>query len=334
MKIIQTLPGDSHFKLFEELPSLIYTERSIAYKQADMINTTLLEQCFVLEEKGIPLSRVALYSNPDLHYQGMKTACLGNYEALENPAAASMILDYVSAFAKQSGVQYLIGPMNGSTWDSYRFSTHHQHPNFLSEPYHPLYYNEHFLHSGFEIIAHYSSSLDTELPFDQAPLVQREQELIREGVCFRMINLEAFDEELERIHAFNTTAFKNNFLYTPISKEAFLLKYNETKKIIDPQYVILAEDAQQNLIGYFFCFQDLFNTSEKSLIVKTIARHPDKRWRGLGHVIGNRIYRAAVADGYTSAIHAFMYQEGTSNGISTNFSGRIYKNYALYGKII
>jgi hypothetical protein len=96
----------------------------------------------------------------------------------------------------------------------------------------------------------------------------------------------------------------------------------------------LAEDSEGNLLGYFFCIQDFYNQKEKSLILKTIARHPDKKWAGLGHVIGNQIYRKAVEQGFQTVIHAFMFDEGYSTTISKNFSGERFKNYHLYGKQI
>ncbi|TAG95570.1 MAG: hypothetical protein EAZ20_00225 [Bacteroidetes bacterium] len=70
----------------------------------------------------------------------------------------------------------------------------------------------------------------------------------------------------------------------------------------------------------------------KTLIIKSIARHSAKMWQGLGHVIGNILYRNAKKNGFTKIIHAFMRENGYSTQISKNYSGEIYKNYALYGK--
>lgn len=243
-----------------------------------------------------------------------------------------MSILHISTEAKKQGAQILIEPMNGSTWDSYRFSVHHDHPNFFLEPYHHLYYNDHFSNNGFDIIARYFSSIETNLNFDNPAIAEREIELKKAGVTFRNINLQKYEEELENIFHFNAIAFRSNFLYTPITKNEFIKKYAKTQGLIDPEFVILAEDAERNLIGYFFCIIDFYNKKEKSLIVKTAARHPDKNWSGTGHIIGRMICHRALQKQYQSIIHSFMYEEGTSSNMSKNFLGSIFKNYVLYGK--
>ena len=334
IKIIQTKSGDGNFHLFENFPKEIYPADSIRFKLSDTINIKYLHVCFVLINDNKVCARAALYNNPHVNYQGKKTWCIGNYESVNDENISTKLIKYLSSEAKENGAEFLIGPMNGSTWDSYRFCVNHNQPNFFLEPYHHLYYNDHFFNAGFKIIAKYFSSIDTSLKYDNADVITREKELKNSGVTFRNIRLDEYEKELEKLFEFNAIAFKTNFLYTPLNKVEFIKKYAETKKMIDPDFVILAEDRNKNLIGYFFCINDVFNKKEKSLIIKTIARHPDKKWTGLGHVIGNMIYRKAVEKKYTSVIHAFMYEQGTSTTISKKFFGDIYKNYVLYGKEI
>lgn len=334
MKIIETMPGEWNFHLFENLPQQLYPADSLRLKQTDSITDhEFLHKCFVVVQDDLPRARIALYNNPHLLYKGMKTACIGCYESVDVEDTYLPLISHVVTQAGNIGTQFIIGPMNGSTWNNYRFSMNQDNP-FLSEPAHFSYYNDHFQRAGFHSVARYFSSFTRNLEVDQPDILRREQELESAGVAFRNIDLEKFEAELKKIHEFNTLAFKTNFLYTPITSDTFIKKYKEIKKIIDPEFVILAEDKAKNLIGYFFCFQDFLNRSEKSLVIKTIARHPDKKWRGLGHVIANRIYKRAVKTGFTSIIHAFLYDEGTSTTISKNFSGEIYKRYQLYGKRI
>jgi len=334
IKIIQSKPGDHNFHLFKNFPKEIYASDSIRFKHDETINIQYLFACYVVVNDNKVCATASLYNNPHLSYQNKKTFCIGNYESINNETVASKLFLHLFSEAKKNGAEFLIGPMNGSTWNIYRFSVHHNQPNFFLETYHHLYYNDHFLNAGFKIIAKYFSSIDTSLKYDNADVITREKELKNSGVTFRNIRLDEYEKELEKLFEFNATAFKTNFLYTPLDKEEFIKKYTETKKIIDPDFVLLAEDRNKNLIGYFFCINDVFNTKEKSLIIKTIARHPDKKWTGLGHVIGNMIYRKAVEKKYTSVIHAFMYEQGTSTTISKKFFGDIYKNYVLYGKEI
>lgn len=334
IEIIQTAPGDKIFHLFEDLPNEIYPADSVRFKHSETISGQFLQSCFILISENKVQARASLYNNPYLSYQNKKTFCIGNYESVNTENISYQFISYFFAEAKKNGAEYLIGPMNGSTWDNYRFSIHHNYPNFFLEPYHHLYYNDHFLHAGFTVIAKYFSSIDTSLKYDNPDVIARENELKNSGVTFRNICLTEYKTELERLYEFNSIAFKKNFLYSPLGKDEFFKKYANTKNVIDPDFVILAEDENKKLIGYFFCQHDFLNIKEKSLIIKTIARHPDKKWSGLGHVIGNMIYRKAVEKKYKSVIHAFMYEDGTSTTISKYFSGNIYKDYVLFGKEI
>ena len=330
-EIIQTYPGQSDFHLFVDFPKQIYPAESIRFKSPGSIPEDFLKNCYLLADEGKIVARASIYNNPLLKYQGQHALTIGNYECENNPDYAREILSYIKSEAKYFGTKYLIGPMNGSTWENYRFGTSHENPTFFTELWHHLYYNTHFLCAGFEPIASYFSNIDRSMKFDNPDILKRELELAEQNVTIRPIDLLKFEEEIERIYDFNTVAFKTNFLYTPITKEAFVKKYIQSKKYLNPDFTLLAEDVNQNLIGYFFCIHDFFNINEKSLIVKTLARHPDPQWSRLGHVIGNVVYRRAVELGYKSAIHPYIYQQGTSTKLSANFSGANYKNYVLYG---
>ncbi|TLV02917.1 hypothetical protein [Dyadobacter luticola] len=332
IQIFKTKPGETDFHLFEKLPESIYQESELALKKSEKIPVDFLEGCYYLTDREKVVARASLYFNPFLKYHDAPACTVGTYECAENATYAITLLDHLKEQAKTLDASYLIGPMNGSTWENYRFSTDRNNPPYFLEPFHHLYYNDQFQDAGFEVIARYYTNIDSNLELNEdAALTARQQELFDEGVVIRPIDLQHFEDEIGRIYAFNEIAFKTNFLYTPISQKAFLDKYLPTKNLINPALTLLAEDENGTLIGYYFCIQDFLNTTEKSLIVKTLARHPDPNWKGLGHVIGNIVYGEAMKLGFTSALHPFIYQQGTSMALSKNFSGVNYKNYALYG---
>jgi hypothetical protein len=327
-------PGDPRFHLMKAV-----TQRVSGYLENQMLpgetfNSDFLVHGFVAMRDGQPVARAALYNNPSLEYNEKHAWCAGNYEAVDDPLAATTLLAHLAAFAKIHGARYLMGPMNGSTWDAYRFNTDDQLPPFFLEPRHPIYYNDHFLMADFAVIARYHSNIATAIPETDPALITREHALRGMGVSFREIDLNHYEDELKRIHAFNAIAFSSNFLYTPIDPEAFLKKYAGVSRVLNPRLTMLAEDRQSNLIGYYFCVDDLLNPGQKSLIFKTLVRHPAAEWRGLGHVMGNIIYRKALEMGYETFIHPFIYNQGTSVTLSRDFEGKHYRSYVLYGKEI
>lgn len=334
MQILRTLPEDQYFEHFKNFPKLIYTEDQLSHKTSENINFELLKSAYILLIDGQVKARLALYNNPHLRYDDKAACCIGNYECVEDLSISKALIQFVLKDAKTLNVDFVIGPMNGSTWDTYRFSTSNSAANFILEPYHHIYYNDHFKASGFGIIGKYISNKDSTLKLNHPEVLRRTDEFVKQGITFRSIVVKDFETELGRLYDFNAEVFKRNFLYTPVSKEAFIKKNLPLKPLLDPEYVLIAEDENKNLVCFFFCLVNHLNMEGKSLIIKSIARHPDKRWSGLGHVLGNKIYQKAVVQGFDYLIHAFMYDDGYSKTITKNFSGENYKNYHLYGKAI
>ena len=250
---------------------------------------------------------------------------------MEDENISNQFLDYIIKEAEKLNAGFLIGPMNGSTWDNYRFSLHNKYDNFLLEPYHHIYYNRQFLSAGFKAIAHYSSGINTDSFCGHKEVLMKEAGLVNAGLTIRNIDWENFDNELKNLYPFICRAFQHNFLFSPISKEVFLEKYKKIGSLINPEFVLIAEDGENNIAGFIFCYDDLLNKKEKSLVIKTLARDRSKQWSGLGSVLANRIIGLAKKQGYQSIIHAFMMNEGNSSESSKKFFGDIYKEYALYG---
>jgi len=332
MQLIHTFPEDKNFELFNAVPTALYAPDSLRLQQQDSLNLAFLESCCVLLQNEKPIGRAAVYNNPSLFYDGMKAAAVGNYECIEDPTAAKMLLAEIMQESKKMGAAYLIGPMNGSTWDNYRFSSHHQYPNFLLEPYHHLYYNQQFINAGFEELASYNTSIDRNVICDHPEILKREAFFIAQDIRFRTIDLENYELELKKLYPFISNAFSSNFLYSPISWESFQEKYTAAAKIINPEYVMLAEDSDGQVLSLIFCYEDLYNRSEKSLVVKTIARDANPKWMGLGGVLANRLMRAVKKANFESVVHAFMIQDATSLDLSQKYLGTFYKNYKLYGQ--
>lgn len=333
-QLIKTLPGDVHFHVFESLTERLYPAEILKFKSLEGINHGLLRSAYVLLENDMPVARCCLYQHPVLNYQGRKACCIGNFESINDINCSNELFRLATEDAKADGAEYIIGPMNGSTWDTYRLGTTQGQANFFLEPYYPAYYPELFIAAGFEPIAHYLSNIDTEKDLHEERIIAQEKRFVEKGISFRNIDLARYEEELEKLHAFCMNSFQNNFLFTPLSKEAFIGKYLKVKPYIDPQYVILAEDAKQNIVGFIFCLENVYDTKRKGIIVKTLAKHRSVRYGGMGNVLGSKFKRRAMENGYQYIIHAFMIESNASRSLSQHFSGSVLKEYDLYGKHI
>ena len=286
---------------------------------------------YVLQRNGEAVGRFALYDNPDLRYDEQAAAAIGSYECIDDPKAAQLLLEAAQTAARQLGKRHLIGPMEGSTWQAYRFGRHQQHRPFFSEPYHHLYYHEQFLANGFSEIAGYRSALDESPRFDEERFLRLEAHFRTRGIVLAMLNKEDLPAELQRIGKLSIEAFRQNFLYTPTSVEDFVKKYHPLVARLDPQFVWLAKNkATGELVGFLFAFPDLLDPTGRTLIIKSAARAGQFRLRGLGTYLTDRIYRTATELGYTRILHAFMRDDNDSIRISERLNGQTYNSYALY----
>jgi hypothetical protein len=324
-EILKTMPGAPSFSLFKKIK-----DSDGGGLQADF-NSAFIHTCYVLLENGEPKARAVLYQNPGLFYNDIKAVAVGNYESVDDQNISKRLLDHIIEDAKSLSAAFLIGPMNGSTWENYRFSLHNNFENFLLEPDHPVYYNQQFLSSAFKPIAYYSSRKNSNFFCNNKEVLQKENHLLNFGIAIRNIDIKNFERELENLYPFVCSAFSSNFLFTPISKDVFIKKYLQFRALINPEFVLIAQDEKDTIIGFVFCYDDLLNKKEKSLVIKTLARDRSERWSGLGAVMANRVISLAKMMGYQSIIHAFMLDDGKSSGTSEKFFGTVYKKYVLYG---
>lgn len=324
---------DPLFEKFCAFPVQLYEQKSPRFWMKDACTHIFLHTYFLVIDGDKIIARAALYNNPELNYQNTKAMCFGLYECVNNLEVSNLLLSKIKAEAKACGAEFLIGPMNGSTWDSYRFSTDNSEPQFFLEPYHHLYYNEQLTDSGFHPIANYVSQLDTQLNFDDPYLLRWEKIIAEQHITIRNINVEEYEKELDALYPFICETFKNNFLYTEISKQTFLEKYLPLKQILDKNFVWIAEDENKKMVGVFFAIPD-FHSTQKGAIIKTLARLPERKYAGVLHVIANHFIKQLSLNAYTYIIHAFMHVNNTSKNLSHHFSGINYKNYHLYGTSI
>lgn len=331
-EIIHTRPEAENFHYFEEVLSVIYPDNLIPLKKTEGINQPFLQQAYIITKDGKPVGRCCLYSNPHLIYNNYNTACLGNFECINDQSICNELLNYVISHAKKIGFEYLIGPMNGSTWDTYRLADAYNSPTFFLEPYYPDYYTHLLKNSGFEKIARYVSNRDKEKELNQERIEKIEQRFIEHGVTFRNIDLENYESELDKLYEFCIKSFKSNFLFTPIDKAIFKEKYLKVKPFIKPEFVIIAEDKNEQMVGLIFCLENYNDKNEKGIIIKTLAKDPSLRYGGMGNVLTTQFKRKALEAGYEYVLHAFMIESNASKSLSTYFSGETIREYFLYGK--
>ncbi len=318
MKVIECLPTD---KAFQSIKERLYTD--VPWSSVSDPVAENLESCFVVLDSVTTICRAALFTGDGIRIEDRKYATVGSFESDEDPQAFQLMMEAISAKAKQLGFDGLIGPMNGSTWHLYRFNAEKYQP-FFTEVYHPEYYPKLWEAVGFEKFAGYFSSIAENVQSMPVPSWK-----VPEGITVRTLRMSEYEEELVNIHRFCTEAFARNFLYSPISLAEFLKLYLPLKSVLDPEFVFIAEENGE-MVCLMLNVPDHYSKTEKRLITKTIARKVGKKYAGLGHQVSNMLFEKAKDHGYDTLIYAFVLDEGMARQLSKDFFGEVFREYNLY----
>jgi predicted N-acetyltransferase YhbS len=291
----------------------------------------------VIADDGSVQARCSLWWQGVPAYVDQKLGLIGHYAA-DNDAAAAIVLRQALAHLRAQGCTFAAGPIDGSTWESYRFVTQRspEAPFFL-EPDQPDAWPEHFRAQGFAALANYTSALCTNLTHRLASVARVRERLCRLGISLRQLNQADPIADLQAIYRLSTTSFRHNFLQGPISEAAFVQKYQALLPYIDPALVVLAEHADQ-LVGFVFSVPNQLQTQRgqplDTLIIKTVAIDPEAQYRGLGAVLIEELQLTAHRCGYQRAIHALMHETNRSSYLSQRYDASIIRCYKLFGRYL
>ena len=330
LRTLITLPGAPDYHRFAEVVANCYDPAGPRSKGGHEPDEKDLTACVVVLRDGTPVGRCAFYFSTADPGDGARTAMIGSYECINDPEVAGAVFDEVRSLARKYRIARLIGPMEGNTWNSYRFSDTNDRPRFYMEPYHHAYYPEQWRKEGFVPLARYVSRIDRDLVVDQLAIRFKDEDLAVQGISVRPLNKAYLIQELALIGQFSIEAFKENFLYTPITVEEFVMKYHRLGQLLVPRLVLLAVDKKDTLLGFILGIPDMFSHDRTGLIVKSAARRKDAP-SGLGTHLLRKLEQSAVELGFTSAIHAFMHEDNASARRSAiTFGADPYGSYTLF----
>lgn len=318
---------DSTSESFLDLPNRIYSKSEIPHtskpKEKHLIG------CYVLFDTELVVGRFALYDNPTIKISDEKTILIGSYECINDIEVSKELIKRVKEKALELGASQIIGPMEGSTWQNYRFTISDE-PKFFTEMIHQPYYPNHFLKSGFKVLKSYSSTIDSKIEVNENRLMKFEKRVNDQNLVVRNIDLNNFKNELLRIGDFCNSAFKSNYLFSELDSTLFSDKYVSIKDYVKEELLYIVEDSEGEMQGFLFCIPNYFDEKGESIIVKSMAILPKRNLAGLGIYLGEIMYKKALELGFTKAIHAYMIDENKSIGLSNRFNAEKYKTHHLY----
>lgn len=287
------------------------------------------------DHAGNVQARCSLWWRTVPFYRAHRLGIIGHYAVRDNEAGRQL-LDLAADELVIEGCTLAIGPMDGNTWQRYRLITRQgSEPLFFLEPNNPPDWPTHFADNGFSVLARYTSGLNTDLGQPNSRLDKVAERAARRGISFRTLDSARFDTELRHIYHLVLRSFEHNLLYMPLDLPDFLNLYQPLRSYVQAELILIAEQAGQPL-GFIFAIPDLLQAQRgqeiDTVIIKTVAVHPDHRFAGLGNLLVSQCQAAAHKLGYRRAIHALMHETNDSQKISRRYETETIRQYALFAK--
>lgn len=282
------------------------------------------DQLFMVEDNGELKAVACGYDNP---YHS-NSYIVGNYESVPGDKYTKVLFQAIESRALSLEKTDIIGPMNGSTWHNYRFSTSTDHLFFL-ENIHKSYYLEQWKSAGFETFQKYQSSLenisDDYISSDPSAFFSDK------NLTLNTFDIGNVEKQLLDIHAFCNRVFSDNKLFSPISKSDFLNLYRPVIPALNPDLIDLVYDRNE-IVGLLFAVPDYYN--KQQVIAKTIGRNPRPDYEGVAHYLSAVFHKKAFEMNFKTMIHAYFHVGNASQRISKNYGGKTYRKHVLLRKCL
>ncbi|PCJ65648.1 MAG: hypothetical protein COA58_09590 [Bacteroidetes bacterium] len=282
-------------------------------------NLDAAERVITVSDNGELLGFVAIYLNKSYSQH----LILGNFECQNNPEIAQLLFAEAKKLAKQANCTSLLGPMNGNTWHTYRYSTLDNDP-FVMETIHQPYYLDLWHQYGFESFANYQTNIEKLNPKIQ--LAEVKEFLATRNLSIRNFSMSNAPTELNLLHSFCSELFTNNVLFSNISLKKFVALYEPILPLLDENLIDFVLDGDQ-VVGLLFAVKNHYDP--KQVIVKTLARNPLEKYKGLANVMASHFYKKALNLGYQSMLHAYFHVDNQSSNVSSNYGGKVYQKHVL-----
>ena len=316
---------------FIQVPHLVYPDQREYGQKATRPALHLNPERYLMMRGKYPVGRFALYRNEGLRYRGQTAVLLGSYECINDPGAHEALLGFAVRSARQRSADWLIGPVEGSIWERYRFRTTDTNPLFLLEPGQDPSYPGYWEKYGFHPIMDYLTNVDETLSYDDGQLDRMWRRYVDRGAVIRPFDKSRAEEELVRLARLSNIAFAGSFLFTPITVEDFVSKYKRILPMMDARFVWLVEGQDKRLEAFLFAIPDLYDREGRTLLIKSMAVRPDSSYRGIATWLARHLNRVATSAGYARILHALMRRDNLSVNASLRYTKQCYAEYSLYG---
>ncbi len=191
-------------------------------------------------------------------FHSEKTAFFGFFEATDDQAMVDLMLQEVSRWAREQGMNQISGPMNPSTNHEcgllvYGFN---DSPTVMCT-YNPQYYERLLEKWGFVKSKDlYAYEIRAERQMSDRLLRHAERIQKKSSVVFRPMDIKHFDREIALVQEIYNDAWEKNWGFVPMEPEEFQHLAKDMKLILDPALCLIAE-INGEAVGFALSLPDV-----------------------------------------------------------------------------
>jgi ribosomal protein S18 acetylase RimI-like enzyme len=218
-------------------------------------------QPFVAYRDGRPVGRIAAINNRNhVAYHEEPVGFFGYFESMNDPEVAGALFDRTADWLRERDLQTMRGPTSFSMNEMAGLLTMgFDRPPTVMMPYNPEYYVDLVTGAGFEEV---QSLIAYHLSHSDAPekLVKLEAKLEKRlGVRTRILDMDHFEDELERLRQLYNKAWEKNWGFVPMTDAEIDFLAHELKPLVKriPSQVIFAERTNGEVIGFTLFLMDV-----------------------------------------------------------------------------
>ena len=241
------------------VPPLISDRKKIMDRQRNPFYKHAEVEYFLARKNGQVIGRIAAilnHAHNTVHHENI--GFFGFFECVDNQSVANALFEKVKEWLKIRSVSAIRGPASPSVNDEYGLLVDgfDQLPAILM-PFNPPYYQSLIESAGFHKVKDlYSYHLKKKNVVSERLVRVAEIVKKREGLTFRSLRMDDFENEVKLIKDLYNKAWQHNWGAVPMTDEEFDVLAKDLKPIVVPELVLIAEYNREP-IGFALTLPDL-----------------------------------------------------------------------------
>lgn len=304
------------YHLYQNDPLWVAPLRSDQWAQFDPRKNPMLDHCdtqlFLLKEGGDVIGRCSAFiDHLAVEHWGKPIGLFGHFECIEDENAAGMLLGAARDWLVNRGMTALRGPWSFTSQEwGLEIEGGDRQPIIMglhNPPYYADFFSGFGLNKAMDLLVYLADmSSGYQIPDRYLTLTDRIKE--RYGVTVRPVDMKNVEQDVMTIVDLSNRSVSDNWGYYPVTEDEARVMAHDLRRIVNPEALLIAEDAQGNPIGFGLSLPDV-NTLLKGLNGRLFPFGWVKMLTGLKKLRKYRMWGLGVVPEYQGkAIDTLLYK--------------------------